>query len=167
MDPGSSAPSRPHPRSPADRFACTHPLRRTRTLPTLGRALGAHPARPGPRSAQEEPGTAGPCTRLELWALEAQGLFPAARPALLRDLAVLLLWDGAALRAVPVGTGCLPQLSGHACWGSPWPLSLPSLEGLAVPRPPSAPQRAQSIDHPTPSSTLGEPVPPALPAPSS
>lgn len=59
--------------------------------------------RPGPDRAQEEPGTAGLCTRLELWALEAEGLFPAAQPALLREL--LLPWDGAALQAVPVGVG--------------------------------------------------------------
>lgn len=159
MDPGSSAPGRPHPRSPAARFACTHPL-----PPQTDTAT----ARPGPDRAQEEPGTAGLCTRLELWALEVEGLFPAAQPALHREL--LLPWDGAALQAVPVGV-CLS--SSRSSWGSALPGQLPGTEpaqsqGARCPLSalsPVAPQRAQSIEHPAPSTRLSlSPAPDLAPA---
>lgn len=128
-----------------------------------------------PPAAQEEPGTARLCTRLELRALEAEGLSLCPASVSPRALGPASR-DGAALRAVPEGLGVHSSSSCSACGSALRPHLLGQPLGTEPAQPggsqcpqsalsPVAPQRAQSIDHPALSSTLGEPVLCLPPAP--
>lgn len=119
-------------------------------------AADGHSRRPGqaPTGAQEEPGTAGLCTRLELWALEAEGL--SLLPSQHFSVGSRSCFPGTEQRCgqCPWGLGTCSRsshtLRGSAlpatpARGSPWEwlwaggwTSLPSLKGLSAPIPPSA-----------------------------
>lgn len=138
MDPGSSAPGRPHPRSPA-----TGPHAHTPSAD--GHSLGPRPAQPDPAGCSGGARHSQALHQTRAAGAGSGGSVPAAQPALLRELSALLgteqrcgrcPWGWAFTAAPPA----LPvaQRPGHICWGSPWALSLPSLEGLSALSLPSA-----------------------------
>lgn len=149
MDPGSSAPSRPHPRSPAYRFACTHPFpQQTDTADARPGPRGpAHPGQTLP-GAQEEPGTAGLCTSLELrrWKQRVSSLLPSQHFSMssrsffpgMQQHSGQCSWGWALAAAPPALTVAQPSrqavLAGAApaCWGSTEPAQPP---GTQCPQP--------------------------------
>lgn len=185
MDPGSSAPGRPHPRSPADRFACTHPLPpQTDTPDPRPGPRGPAPARPR-RELRRSPAQLGfaPDLSCGRWKRRVSPCCPASTSPWAHSPAFLgwssapgsarVDWAHAATPlTLPVAQCSRPCLLGTAHGGgSGLGLDEPAQpQGAQCPQPAFssvAPQRAQSMDHPAPSSALGEPIHLALPAPSS
>lgn len=161
MDPGSSAPSHPHPRSPADRFACTHPSAAAgHSRRTAGPSAPTQPGQ-APTALRRNPAQLGfaPDSSCARWKRRVSSLLPS------QHFSVSSWCCFPGMEQCPWGLGVC-----HACSGQPLGTEPAQPHGAQCPQAalsPVAPQRAQSIDHPTPSSMLGDPVHPALPAPSS